>query len=89
MTIFVNQPHGPGQFLAVGVLKGDVGQPSVTLRRWRTTLTQDRIEPDMVMVVPGGQEYHAVGWLIGRVVGDVEAEEVTIEDGRAIDIGDH
>jgi hypothetical protein len=41
------------------------------------------------MVGPGRQERHAVGWLIRRVVGDLEAEKITVEGDRAIHIGDH
>jgi hypothetical protein len=61
MTVLANSPHGSGQFLAVGVLEGDVEQPGVAQRRWYTTLTHNRVERDMVMGVPGGQERQVVG----------------------------
>jgi hypothetical protein len=51
-------------------------------------LALPRVQPDVVMVASGGKDSRSRQADVATVDGDVEAQHVTVEGGRPIEVGD-
>ena len=84
----VEQPlDGAAELAAVGVEERDVVEAGVAGRRRRGAGALPRVDPDVVVVVAGGEE-GGVEADLAPVGGHAEAERVAVEGERAVEVGD-
>jgi hypothetical protein len=87
VAVVLEPVDGRDQGVAVGIHEGDVVQAGVALGARLGAGALERIEADVVVVVAMREE-HDRDRDRPRVGGDLEAEAVAVEVGRAIEIGD-
>ena len=80
-------PDGAAELGAVGVDEGDVVEAGVAGRRRTGAGALPRVDPDVVVVVAGGEE-GGVEAALAAVGRHAEPEGVAIERQRAVEVGD-